>query len=174
MIALPEAVCSNGSVSARQSSHRTGDRPAPSSDTVSSQMSRMPRRDTTPEMQLRRALHARGHRYRVNVPVPGRPRRTIDIAFRRERVAVFVDGCFWHLCPDHAVLPKANGSWWEVKLLLNVTRDRDTNTSLEEHGWTVVRIWEHQSVADAVQLIEIILAGKPAEEPSVTKHDGVL
>lgn len=89
--------------------------PHASSAAVSARMSRHPRRDTGPELVLRRALHAAGLRYRVGYPVPGLPRRTIDIAFTRAKVAVFVDGCFWHGCEQHRTVPTANGAWWAEK-----------------------------------------------------------
>ncbi len=76
-------------------------------------------------------------------------RRTIDIAFTRARIAVFLDGCFWHGCPEHATRPKANAEWWRVKLEKNMSRDRETTTHLENSGWTVLRFWEHES-PDAV------------------------
>lgn len=94
-------------------------------------------------MQFRRALFAQGLRYRVNYPVPGLPRRTIDIAFPKQKVAVFVDGCFWHSCPEHSVPPKSNSAWWQDKLRRNVERDCETGEALESFGWRVVRIWEH-------------------------------
>lgn len=121
----------------------------------------MPRRDSSPEVLLRRHLHGLGYRYRINTPVPGFPRRTIDIAFGRRRVAVFVDGCFWHLCPDHRSLPKRNGEWWLEKLEGNVQRDRETTEHLEAMGWTVIRIWEHTAAAEAVALIEASLRKAP-------------
>ncbi|MEV7534598.1 very short patch repair endonuclease [Streptomyces hydrogenans] len=112
-------------------------------------MSRQGSRDTAPEMAVRRLLHAAGLRYRVNVPVPGMPRRTIDIAFGGARIAVFLDGCFWHGCPEHATHPKANAEWWREKLTKNMTRDRETTAHLQSQGWTVLRFWEHES-PDAV------------------------
>ncbi|MFE5879856.1 very short patch repair endonuclease [Streptomyces hydrogenans] len=108
-------------------------------------MSRQGSRDTAPEMAVRRLLHAAGLRYRVNVPVPGMPRRTIDIAFGGARIAVFLDGCFWHGCPEHATHPKANAEWWREKLAKNMTRDRETTAHLQSQGWTVLRFWEHES-----------------------------
>ncbi|MGH8920963.1 MAG: very short patch repair endonuclease [Actinomycetes bacterium] len=108
-------------------------------------MSRQRRRDTAPELALRRHLHARGLRYRVTWPIPGLPRRTVDIAFTRARLAVFVDGCFWHGCPEHATYPSANGAWWAAKLAMNQQRDRTTTEHLESAGWTVVRVWEHEN-----------------------------
>lgn len=106
-------------------------------------MSRHPRRDTGPELALRRLLHATGYRYRVNYPVPGLPRRSIDIAFTRAKVAVFIDGCFWHGCPEHRQVPASNSDWWAAKLEKNRARDEATATHLEDLGWTVLRVWEH-------------------------------
>ena len=104
-------------------------------------------------MLLRRALWARGLRYRVDrAPLPG-IRRRADIVFGPARVAVFVDGCFWHSCPQHATLPRSNRDWWKEKLAVNVERDRDTDSKLSEAGWTVLRVWEHEDmeqVADKV------------------------
>jgi DNA mismatch endonuclease (patch repair protein) len=74
--------------------------------------------------------------------------------FAGARVAVFVDGCFWHSCPEHATAPKANSAWWSAKLAANVARDRDTDQRLAEDGWKVVRIWEHESVVDAGDRVE--------------------
>ncbi|MFB6695016.1 very short patch repair endonuclease [Streptomyces virginiae] len=121
----------------------------PSSAAVSARMSRQVSRDTAQEVAVRRLLHAAGLRYRVNLPVPGMRRRTIDIAFTRARIAVFLDGCFWHGCPEHATRPKANAEWWRVKLEKNVSRDLETTAHLESAGWTVLRFWEHES-PDAV------------------------
>lgn len=106
---------------------------------------------TGPELALRRELHRRGLRYRVNVPdLPGRP----DIALTRARIAVFVDGCFWHGCPDHAVAPRANAAWWRSKLDANVTRDRRTDERLQELGWSVIRAWEHERPSDVADVVE--------------------
>lgn len=110
-------------------------------------------RDTKPEIDVRRLLHAQGFRYRIAHPVPGMARRSIDIAFTRARVAVFLDGCFWHGCPEHATQPRSNASWWSEKLRRNVERDRETVRALEDAGWLVLRFWEHESaenVADRV------------------------
>lgn len=85
-----------------------------------------------------------GLRYRVQFAVPGNRRRSIDIAFTRVRLAVFVDGCFWHACPDHGTSPRTNSDWWQWKLERNVARDRDTDRLLTAAGWTVLRIWEHE------------------------------
>lgn len=126
-------------------------RPDPSSAAVSRQMARMPRRDTKPEKRLRSELHRRGLRFRVDFSaLPGRP----DIAFPRARLAIFVDGCFWHACPDHGVLPKANREWWRQKLDRNVERDREKDAALARLGWRSVHVWEHEPVDAAASRIE--------------------
>ncbi|MGC4109826.1 MAG: very short patch repair endonuclease [Nocardioides sp.] len=107
-------------------------------------MSRQRRRDTAAEMSLRRELHRQGFRYRVNLPVPGLPRRRADLTFARQKLAVFVDGCFWHGCPEHATLPKRNSTWWKMKLQRNCERDRETDRHLITLGWRVLRVWEHE------------------------------
>ncbi|KUL38294.1 very short patch repair endonuclease [Streptomyces regalis] len=107
-------------------------------------MSRQNSRDTAPEVAVRRLLYATGLRYRVNVPVPGMPRRTIDIVFPKAKIAVFLDGCFWHGCPEHATQPKANAEWWRAKLDKNIARDQETTEHLREAGWMVLRYWEHE------------------------------
>ncbi|MFD9480936.1 very short patch repair endonuclease [Streptomyces nojiriensis] len=126
----------------------------PSSPGVSARMSLQPSRDTAQEMAVRRLLHASGLRFRVNVPVPGMPRRTIDIAWSGAKIAVFLDGCFWHGCPQHATQPKANAEWWRTKLGKNMARDRETRAHLEAAGWIVLRFWEHEeatAIADIVR-----------------------
>ena len=90
-----------------------------------------------------------GLRYRVAWPVPGQRRRTIDIAFTRAHVAVYIDGCFWHGCPLHGTIPRSNSAWWENKLEANRARDASVNEQLHELGWTVLRFWEHEA-PDAV------------------------
>jgi DNA mismatch endonuclease (patch repair protein) len=123
--------------------------PGSSSPTLSTKMSKFRRRDTQPELALRSALFAAGLRYRVAFPVPGQRRRTIDIAFPRKRVAVFVDGCFWHGCLEHGNRPRANSEWWRRKITANQTRDRDTDRVLGQIGWTPIRVWEHESASAA-------------------------
>lgn len=120
------------------------DAPVASSVVVSRNMSIHPRRDTGPELAVRRLLHAAGERYRVCHKVPGAPRRTIDIAFTRARLAVFIDGCYWHGCPEHGLIPKANRDWWIAKIEKNRTRDADTTRMLRDAGWEVLRCWEHE------------------------------
>ena len=116
-------------------------------------------RDTVPELRLRRALHARGHRYRVSLPLSvGGVRVRPDIVFPRQRVAVFVDGCFWHCCQLHGRRPADPTGYWNAKLDRNVARDQRVTRSLEQEGWSVVRVWEHDSVEDAVSLVVAALA----------------
>jgi DNA mismatch endonuclease (patch repair protein) len=103
-------------------------------------MSRIRGRDTKPELELRKSLWARGCRFRVQFKLTGRP----DIVFTAVRVAVFVDGCFWHGCAQHGVMPRTNGEFWRNKIRLNQERDRKVNASLKGDGWTVIRVWEHE------------------------------
>ncbi|WP_369216376.1 very short patch repair endonuclease [Streptomyces flavofungini] len=101
-------------------------------------------RDTKPERLIRSLLHAKGLRYRVAAkPLPDL-RRTADIVFRPAKLAVFIDGCYWHGCPDHYVSPKTNTGYWSDKVTRNVARDRDTDARLRDAGWTVLRFWEHE------------------------------
>ena len=114
------------------------------------------RRDTDSEVAVRRLLHAKGLRFRIEYPLPGLRRRA-DVAFPRRHVAVFIDGCFWHGCPDHGTWPKANATWWRDKIEANVARDQDTNRRLDELGWTVIRIWEHEDVKAAADRVESVV-----------------
>ncbi|MBB4979242.1 DNA mismatch endonuclease (patch repair protein) [Streptomyces sp. SFB5A] len=117
----------------------------PSSPAVSARMSRQASKDTAAELAVRRLLHAAGLRYRVEFPVPGMVRRRIDVAFTSVKVAVMIDGCFWHGCPEHATQPKANAEWWRQKLDRNMARDRETTEHLTASGWEVLRFWEHEA-----------------------------
>jgi DNA mismatch endonuclease (patch repair protein) len=116
------------------------------------------RRDTTPEMLIRRELHARGYRYRVDYPLVIDRRRRADIVFPRLRLAVFIDGCFWHGCPQHGTRPKQNADYWLPKLERNRTRDEETNALLADAGWTVLRFWEHEDAGDVVERIESVVS----------------
>ncbi|MEX5718582.1 very short patch repair endonuclease [Geodermatophilus maliterrae] len=116
-------------------------------------MRRVRKRDNGPEMAVRRLLHAAGYRYRVAYRIPGQRRRTIDIAFPRNRIAVYIDGCFWHGCPEHLHLPHANTEWWERKLAGNRARDASATEQLIGLGWTVLRFWEHEAPEDVVARI---------------------
>ncbi|PWK79409.1 T/G mismatch-specific endonuclease [Lentzea atacamensis] len=131
-----------------------GPAPPASSETTSRVMRRTRRTGTAPELAVRRALHRRGLRYLVDVAPPGtNRRRRVDVLLRGAKIALFVDGCFWHSCPEHGQVPKANREWWEVKLRGVVVRDRDTDLQLAAAGWLVVRVWEHddpEQVADRV------------------------
>ncbi|MEV6771068.1 very short patch repair endonuclease [Nocardia sp. NPDC051030] len=126
----------------------------PVTDAVTSaRMSRQRRVGTKPEIALRRELHRRGKRFFVDrAPLPGLRRRA-DIVFPRRKVAVYVDGCFWHSCPEHATFPKNNAEFWSAKLAGNVARDRDTDERLRAAGWTVVRVWEHEGADSAADLV---------------------
>lgn len=108
------------------------------------------RRDTKPELAVRRLLHASGFRYRVDYRLAPPLRVRADIVFTRRRLAVFIDGCFWHGCPLHATSPKANSDYWGPKLAGNIRRDRATDVALSQAGWTVLRYWEHQDPAEIV------------------------
>lgn len=134
------------------------------SEKASLRMAGVRRRDTAAEVALRRELHRRGRRYFVDrAPLGGR--RRADIVFPRARVAVFVDGCFWHSCPLHGTAPKNNAEWWRDKLAKNVERDRDTDASLASAGWIAVRVWEHEAVIDAADRIEAALASRVRGAP---------
>lgn len=129
----------------------------PSSGAVSERMSRVRNRDTAAELALRRELHRRGLRYRVNLRLPEAGRTRPDIVFTRKKIAIFVDGCFWHRCPEHATSPKSNREWWRDKLDANVRRDRENDVRLRKAGWTVIRVWEHETPDDAADRIAAIL-----------------
>lgn len=131
-------------------------------------MSRVRDRDTKPELLMRRALWHRGHRYRLRYPIPGKP----DLVFPSPRVAVFVDGCFWHGCPAHGTTPTSNTVFWNEKLSRNVSRDREVTRELLDTGWTVLRFWEHHVERDLPGVVAIIeqvvihIRGGPTEPES--------
>jgi DNA mismatch endonuclease (patch repair protein) len=136
-------------------------------------MSRQKTRDTRIELALRRELFGRGLRYRLQGPVVPGTRRKGDLEFRAARVAVFVDGCFWHACPIHGSVPKSNRAWWKEKLEGNVRRDRDTDERLTASGWTVIRVWEHEPTTAAAERIEATVRaalGEPTSRPCREKH----
>jgi DNA mismatch endonuclease, patch repair protein len=154
--------------SPRQSERRrpstANKRPAPLSDRVSQQMSRMPRTSTGPEIAIRRALHRQGLRFRLHRrALPGTP----DIVLCRAKVAVFIDGCFWHACPDHGSLPKNNRSWWDAKLAANKERDGRKDAALTEMGWVPIHCWEHESPEFAAQRIAEICASRIADRSPI-------
>ena len=126
-------------------------------------MQKQARRGTKPELILRSALHRRGLRYRVHrQPFPG-IRREADVLFTRVRVAVFIDGCFWHVCPQHASWPKRHAAFWRTKLKANVQRDRDTDKRLQAQGWVSVRVWEHEDPEAAAARIESVVRARQQE-----------
>ena len=121
------------------------------------------KRDTKPEIALRAALHRGGLRFRKDFPLRPDTGRLIraDVVFPRRRVAVFVDGCFWHDCPEHGTRPRVNEGYWRPKLCRNVERDRETDDRLQRAGWLVVRVWEHEEVSDVVVQIRAALNRPP-------------
>jgi DNA mismatch endonuclease (patch repair protein) len=147
--------------------------PLPSSEAATKIMKANPSKDTAPEIRLRSALHRAGLRFRVHHAIRVDTARpiAIDIAFTRYRVAVFLDGCFWHGCPDHGVVPNANADYWRPKLAHNAERDRMTGTRLDNAGWRVVRIWEHENLRAAVQRVRDALAIPSAVR---SNHEGEL
>jgi len=135
--------------------------PQPKDKGRSANMKANRRTDTKPELRLRSALHALGYRYRKDhrLDLPLRRVRP-DIAFTSRKVAVFVDGCFWHACPEHGSAPKNNEWYWSPKLAKNVERDRACDAALADAGWTVIRLWEHVPLADAIaEVVETV--GEP-------------
>jgi DNA mismatch endonuclease (patch repair protein) len=141
--------------------------PWASSDAVRRTMVGNRRRDTVPELAVRRLLHASGCRYRVDAqPLPGLRRRA-DIVFTKHRLAVFIDGCYWHGCPDHGTTPSTNRAYWSSKVEANRARDIDTNARLVAAGWIVARYWEHEAPED-VALDVLRRLGRLPEEPAAT------
>jgi DNA mismatch endonuclease, patch repair protein len=130
------------------------DRPPASSEEMRRRMSAQKRRDTAPELELRSELHRRGLRFFVDRrPLPGQRGRA-DILFPRDRVAVFIDGCYWHHCPIHGTLPRTNTEWWEAKFLANRERDREMDRCMAAAGWRVIRVWEHEPAGRAADRVE--------------------
>lgn len=117
-------------------------------------MSKIRGKDTGPELRLRKALWAAGLRYRLKSALPGHP----DMLFPGARVALFVDGCFWHGCPEHGVMPKGNREFWAKKISGNLERDFRATTRLEADGWSVMRVWEHDIDADVDAVVARVAA----------------
>jgi DNA mismatch endonuclease, patch repair protein len=134
--------------------------PLPSSSSSSAVMRANRKTDTRPEIRLRSELHRRGFRFRKHfvAGLGGRRKVTIDVAFPRHRVAVFVDGCFWHVCAIHGISPRVNSWYWTPKLQRNVERDRELDELLEAAGWHVVHVWEHCAVSGAADAVETALS----------------
>jgi DNA mismatch endonuclease, patch repair protein len=116
--------------------------------------------ETRPEVAVRSILHRRGRRFRtkLRIPLGDRGWTQPDLVFPGPRLAVFIDGCFWHRCPEHGTSPKANAGYWGPKLDRNVARDRDTDDQLGRLGWSVVRAWEHEAPSDIADRVEAYLA----------------
>lgn len=143
--------------------------PRPSSENSRRTMIANRRKDTAPEIAIRRRLHAAGLRYRVDFPAdPTDRRRRADIVFTRVRIAVFIDGCFWHGCPDHFIAPKKNTDYWGPKISRNMERDLSSTERLRDDGWTVLRFWEHED-PDAVceTIVENVRRRRRDSAPSV-------
>lgn len=137
---------------------RSPDYPRPSSKAVTAVMKGNRKRDTKPEVLLRSALHRRGHRFRKNYRIDlGQIKVNVDIAFPRAKVAVFVDGCFWHCCPEHGNVPCTNRDYWRQKLTRNVERDKEIDSALVAAGWQPLRVWEHVQVAEAAERVSSAL-----------------
>jgi DNA (cytosine-5)-methyltransferase 1 len=147
----------NGDPANRTRTRRNGVPPA-SSEVIRARMANTKRRDTKPELALRSALYDMGLRFGVNRKINGNRRRT-DVVFPTERVAVYVDGCFWHACPQHGTIPKNNRQWWIDKLDANKARDTATTDALTEEGWRVLRFWEHdEPVASAGTVRDVVVS----------------
>jgi len=152
---------------------RVAEYPHPSSAGRSANMRANRRTDTKPELALRRALHRQGYRFRKDyrLDLADGKRVRPDIAFTARHVAVFVDGCFWHACPEHGGKPANNTWYWEPKLRRNVERDRLADAALSAAGWDVVRVWEHEPLDAAVTAVLAALA-RSGRLPSGLERDG--
>jgi len=137
--------------------HRKGV-PVPSSQAASNRMKAGAPRDTAPELALRTALDQLGLAYNADKAILSGSRRRADVVFEQERVAVFVDGCFWHGCPVHGTWPKQNAEFWREKINANRRRDADTNHRLESEGWRVLRVWEHEDPREVAVRIAALLS----------------
>ena len=115
------------------------------------------RRDTKPEMAVRRLVHAAGLRYRVDAKPLLDLNRRADLVFTRARVAVFIDGCYWHGCSEHGTTAKTNATYWSAKIARNKARDTDTDERLSAAGWSVVRVWEHDDPVDVAERIRVLV-----------------
>lgn len=136
------------------------DYPLPSSEAVSRAMKGNTKTDTRPEVRLRSELHSRRARFRKNAPIEaGDIRVRVDILFTKRRLAVFLDGCFWHGCPQHGNWPRANAEYWTAKIKRNLARDVRVSDALRQAGWTVVRIWEHEPPSEAADRVISVLTG---------------
>lgn len=140
--------------------------PSPSSEAALKRMQAAKPRDTAPEKALRSALHRKGLRFRIDQKPIKELNRKADIIFRSVRVAVFVDGCFWHGCPIHGTQAKANAEFWKNKIEQNRARDLDTNKQLKKAGWRIVRVWEHEDPEKASRKIYKLVGKRTNNVPS--------
>lgn len=124
-------------------------------------LARQRTKDTVPELRLRSELHRRGLRFFVHRRLTKGARREADVVFPRAGVAVFIDGCFWHGCPEHASWPVNNADFWRDKIEGNRIRDAETDSLLKAEGWITVRVWEHESVQDAADRVEMAVRARP-------------
>lgn len=125
-------------------------------------------KNTKPELRLRSAVHALGLRYRVGArPLPS-IRRTADLVFFGAKLAVFLDGCFWHGCPEHHRPAKRNSEFWSAKIEVNRARDRETDRKLAEAGWAVLRVWEHEDPEEAAQRIAVLVRARVPRRPATS------
>ena len=131
----------------------------PTSAGAGRRMAKVRQKGTDAELALRTEMFRIGLRYRIDYLVLTRPRRVADVAFPGRKIAVFVDGCFWHGCPEHGTWPKHNGEFWREKIEANRRRDADTNDRLRSAGWTVLRFWSHESPMDAARTVAETVAG---------------
>lgn len=121
------------------------------------------KRDTRPERALRSALHARGLRYRTDLKIgEGRSAPRPDVAFTRAKVAVFIDGCFWHGCPEHGTSPRTNSDYWSAKIARNRERDDENARALRDAGWVVIRVWEHDDIEESADMVESVVVSRTA------------
>jgi DNA mismatch endonuclease (patch repair protein) len=148
------SVDQRGADARRSQAHAKGLYPAPLNAGRSRNMQANRRSDTKPEVTLRKALHRLGYRYRKDllIKLPDTRVRP-DIVFTRRKIAIFIDGCFWHVCPQHGRQPTTNEWYWTPKLRRNLERDSKANAALQEAGWTVLRIWEHEPLEQAIQAV---------------------
>ena len=147
----------------------------PSSPDTSRRMAKVRQKGTDAEVALRREMYRIGLRYRIDYEVLRKPRRVADIAFPGRKIAIFVDGCFWHGCPEHATWPKRNAEFWQQKIEANRKRDADTNERLCALGWTVLRFWEHESpIGAAATVAETVAKARSKRRASLKgskKHE---
>ena len=147
--------------------------PAASSELIRQRMKTTKRRDTAPELQLRSELDRRGLSYLVDHAVDIGRRRKADVVFLDSRVAVYVNGCYWHSCSDHGTTPKANTSWWSAKFEATRLRDAETDARLTEAGWVVLRFWEHDDLVAAASEVEAAVERWAQQNGNGTQTQGV-